>query len=243
MCDFGYHPFQFTKSFCILKKYPQNIEADAELLNELNCNLVFVPEISEIYPKKDNRKFDFKGLDSYMEGQFRPGHFNGVAQVVSRLFDIVAPDRAFFGEKDFQQLAIIKYLTKNILKLSKPEIIPCPILREKNGLAMSSRNERLTKEQRENAVVISKTIFEATKRQDKMTVDSLKKWVIDEINKNPFLEVEYFDIVDNDTLIPISEWSNINDTQGCIAVFANDIRLIDNVKFPILSNSGSSPIL
>ena len=212
-----------------LERYPRTLEKDVALLAPTPCKLVFAPEPDEIYPEPDTRQFNFGALEEVMEGKFRPGHFNGVAQVVSRLFDIVKPDKAFFGQKDFQQLAIINEMVR---RLSIPvEIVPCPIVREKDGLAMSSRNMLLTPEQRENAVHISATLFEATSKTSKFNVPQLCKWVIDSINSNEHLNIEYFEIVDSVTLQPVQNWSDPGEKVGCIAVHCGKIRLIDNVKF------------
>ncbi len=212
-----------------LERYPRNLEKDVALLAPTPCKLVFAPEPDEIYPEPDTRQFNFGALEEVMEGKFRPGHFNGVAQVVSRLFDIVKPDKAFFGQKDFQQLAIINEMVR---RLSIPvEIVPCPIVREKDGLAMSSRNMLLTPEQRENAVHISATLFEATSKTSEFNVPQLCKWVTDSINSNEHLNIEYFEIVDSVTLQPVQNWSDPGEKVGCIAVHCGKIRLIDNVKF------------
>jgi len=212
-----------------LERYPRNLEKDIALLAPTPCKLVFAPEPDEIYPEPDTRQFNFGALEEVMEGKFRPGHFNGVAQVVSRLFDIVKPDKAFFGQKDFQQLAIINEMVR---RLSIPvEIVPCPIVREKDGLAMSSRNMLLTPEQRENAVHISATLFEATSKTSEFNVPQLCKWVTDSINSNEHLNIEYLEIVDSVTLQPVQNWSDPGEKVGCIAVHCGKIRLIDNVKF------------
>lgn len=212
-----------------LKRYPRDLNADLKLLESTGCDLVFAPEPNEIYPEQDTRKFDFGYLELVMEGKHRPGHFNGVAQVVSRFFEILNPDKAYFGLKDFQQLAIIVKMAEQ-LKLSV-EIIACPIIREENGLAMSSRNELLTAEERKNASVIYKTLTEAKKLTAQMSVQKLTEWVTKTINKNPYLTVEYFEIVDGNNLKPIENWLNKNTKIGCIAVFCGEIRLIDNVIF------------
>jgi pantoate--beta-alanine ligase len=164
-----------------------------------------------------------------MEGQFRPGHFNGVAQVVSRLFEIVQPDRAYFGEKDFQQLAIIRALVK---QLNLPvEIIAHPIVRESDGLALSSRNTRLTSDQRKHAVIISQALFESKTQKDRFSLAEIKQQVMDKINAVPEFQVEYFDLVDRDSLQPVDEWKDSEHIVGCIAVFAGNVRLIDNISY------------
>jgi len=212
-----------------LERYPRDLNKDVALLAPTPCQLVFAPEADEIYPEPDTRQFHFGTLEQVMEGKFRPGHFNGVAQVVSRLFDIVKPDKAFFGQKDFQQLAIINEMVR---KLNIPvEIVACPIIRESDGLAMSSRNMLLSTEQRKNAVHISATLFEATNKTGDLTVEQLCQWVINRINENEFLNTEYFEIVNEATLLPVKSWDEDCNKVGCIAVHCGKIRLIDNVKF------------
>lgn len=212
-----------------LKNYPRTLEADLAKLGQNGVDVVFVPSVEEMYPETDTRIFDFENLDKLMEGAHRPGHFNGVAQVVSKLFAIVKPDRAYFGDKDFQQVAIIKQMVRK-LKLSV-QIIPCPIVREADGLAMSSRNALLSPIQRRNVPVISQTLFESRKLAEKTEVEKLKKWVVDTINKNSELKVEYFEIVDDTELMPILSWEEPKSKVGCIAVKVGNIRLIDNVRY------------
>lgn len=212
-----------------LERYPRDLAKDVALLTPTPCKLVFAPEPKEIYPEPDTRQFNFGPLEEVMEGKFRPGHFNGVAQVVSRLFDIVKPDKAFFGEKDFQQLAIISEMVR---RMNTPvEIVPCPIVRENDGLAMSSRNMLLTPEQRKNAVHISATLFRAANKSKELTVEELCKWVTERINENEYLNTEYFEIVDSMTLQPVKSWSDPGEKVGCIAVHCGKIRLIDNIQF------------
>ncbi|MBT3385215.1 MAG: pantoate--beta-alanine ligase [Prolixibacteraceae bacterium] len=220
------NPTQFNDSKD-LERYPRTLESDLKLLKSTGCQFVFAPGVNEIYPKPDRRIFNFGTLDSVMEGKHRSGHFNGVAQVVSRLFEIVKPDKAYFGLKDFQQLAIIKNL---VVQLKLPvEIVSCPIIREESGLAMSSRNELLTTEERENAALISRTLFLAKNFVAEKSVEQLVHWVLKTINKNSFLTVEYFEVVDDTRLKPIKSWSEKNTKIGCIAVFCGKIRLIDNI--------------
>src|SRR5665647_1168511 len=221
------NPTQFN-NLTDLEKYPRDINRDAEMLQSVGCDIVFTPKAEDIYKKEElnNRfNFDFGGLDTVMEGQFRPGHFNGVVQIVSKLFHLVQPDKAYFGEKDFQQLSIIHRMVK-ILKFNV-EIIDCPIVRESTGLAMSSRNERLTSEQRIKALEISKVLFESCNFAPELSPDEITKKVISEINRNAGLEVEYFDIVDVESLRTIKKWSK--PAVGCIAVFCGEVRLIDNI--------------
>lgn len=212
-----------------LKRYPRDLSKDADMLESVKCDLLFAPDVEEVYPEEDTRVFDFGSLETVMEGKYRPGHFNGVAQVVSRLFDMVKPDKAFFGLKDFQQLAVIQNMVQQ-LKLSV-EIVPCAIIREDDGLAMSSRNALLTDEQRKNAPKIARTLFDSCNFVPDLTIEALKEKVRTEINKSPELEVEYFEIVDGYTLQAVDNWSDSNYIVGCIAVFANKIRLIDNVTY------------
>lgn len=212
-----------------LKRYPRTLEQDIRLLETVDCDLVFAPSVEEIYPEPDTRKFDFGYLESVMEGAKRPGHFNGVGQVVSRLFDIVSPDKAFFGMKDFQQVAIIKYMVKQ-LKYDI-EIIPCPIVREESGLAKSSRNTLLDEEHKKNAPHIYATLKKARTLVPEMEVKEMKKWIADEINRNPFLETEYVEIVDDTTLKVTENWTEPGTKVACVAVYAGKIRLIDNIVF------------
>jgi pantoate--beta-alanine ligase len=212
-----------------LERYPRNLQKDVDLLTQTSCGLIFAPDADEIYPEPDTRQFDFGLLEQVMEGKFRLGHFNGVAQVVSRLFEIVQPDKAFFGQKDFQQLAIIKAMVK---KLNLPvEIVSCPIIREADGMALSSRNSLLSPEQRQNAVLISAILFEAVNKASHLSVDELCKWVIERINQNEYLNTEYFEIVNAETLEAVKNWEEPCTKVGCIAVHCGNIRLIDNVEF------------
>lgn len=209
-----------------LKRYPRTLEKDVELLKTVDCDLVFAPSVEEIYPEPDTRKFDFGYLETVMEGAKRPGHFNGVGQVVSRLFDIVKPDKAFFGMKDFQQVAIIKNMVK---QLNFPiEIIPCPIIREESGLALSSRNTLLDEEHKKNAPHIYATLKKARNLASQMNVAELKKWITEEINRNLYLETEYVEIVDDTTLNIVQSWEEKGTKVACVAVYAGKIRLIDN---------------
>ncbi len=213
-----------------LRNYPRNLEKDLSLLSvQGKTAAVFSPEVNEIYPEPDLRKFDFGQLDKVMEGAHRPGHFNGVAQVVSKLFEIVQPHKAFFGQKDFQQLAIVRQLVKQMK--SEIEIISCPIIRENDGLAMSSRNVLLSQEERIHAANISKTLFKSKELAKSMDVVKLTEWVTIELNKDPFLQVEYFQIVDSLTLMPVESWSEPVEKQGCVAVKIGKVRLIDNINF------------
>lgn len=212
-----------------LKNYPRTLEADCDLLQAVGCTIVFAPSEQEMYPEPDTRKFDFGALEQVMEGAFRPGHFNGVAQIVSKLFDAVLPDKAYFGEKDFQQLAIIRQMTKQLGY--SIEIVPCPIVRETDGLAMSSRNARLTPEQRKNAVEISQALFKSRTFAAEKSVAEVIEFVKTTIDAVPGLKTEYFDIVDAHTLQSIADWDESDEPIGCIAVFCGVVRLIDNISY------------
>lgn len=222
------NPTQFNDPRDLIR-YPRNLERDLALLDPTPCRLVFAPEVETIYPEPDTRQFNFGHPEQVMEGKFRPGHFNGVAQVVSRLFEMVEPDKAFFGLKDFQQIVIVKAMIK-ALNL-QVEIVSCPIVREANGLALSSRNERLTPDQRANAAHIYRTLTEAGNKAAQMDVKELKDWVVEQIDTNPYLKTEYFEIVDDEKLQSIERWDQPLNKVGCIAVFCGDVRLIDNVVF------------
>lgn len=212
-----------------LEKYPRTLDADCKLLEGKGVDIIFAPAVEEMYPEEDKRVFDFSPLDKVMEGKCRPGHFNGVAQIVSKLFDAVNPDRAYFGEKDFQQVAIIKEMVHQLRY--DIEIKACPIKREDDGLALSSRNSLLSPEERSQAVNISKTLFASKKYADTHTVDETKSYVESLIAESPLLKTEYFTIVDGDTLQDIKNWEDTDFAVGCIAVFCGNIRLIDNIKY------------
>lgn len=222
------NPTQFNDP-ADFKKYPRNPDRDMQMLRQAGCDMVFAPEVKEMYPQPDRRIFDFGKTGRIMEGRFRPGHFNGVAQVVSRLFEILKPDRAYFGKKDIQQLAIIRKMT---VMLNLPvEIRACPTLRESDGLAMSSRNVLLSATERKNAALIWQTLLEATHKKD-LTVKELKEWVVKVINNNPFLEIEYFEVVNSSDLQPVNKWEDgERELIGCLAVRAGNVRLIDNIFF------------
>lgn len=211
-----------------LKNYPRTPEADAELVAGAGVDYVLFPSVEEIYPEPDTRVFDFGEVDKVMEGATRPGHFNGVAQVVSRLFAIVEPDRAYFGEKDFQQIAVVRAMVKQLgLKV---EIVDCPIVREKDGLALSSRNALLDAEHRAAAPEIYAALREAASKVGEMTPSELTAWVESRIDSNPLLKVIYFQAVDALTMQPVQSWDECGCIQGCVAVQAGSVRLIDNIK-------------
>ena len=222
------NPTQFNDKNDLLK-YPRTLEADCELLQKEGAAFVFAPSVEEIYPEPDTRQFSYAPLDTVMEGKFRPGHFNGVCQVVSKLFMIVEPDKAYFGEKDFQQLAIIREMVK---QMHFPlEIVGCPIVREEDGLALSSRNARLSEEQRQQALNISKTLFASKEYAAAHSVAETQKFVEDSIASSEGLDLEYFELVDGTTLQKISDWNETDYVVGCITVFCGEVRLIDNIKY------------
>ena len=211
-----------------LKHYPRTPEADAALLGAAGADLVLMPSVEEIYPEEDTRVFDFGQVDKVMEGATRPGHFNGVAQVVSRLFDIVRPARAYFGEKDFQQIAVIKAM---VAQLQLPvEIVECPIVRDTDGLALSSRNTLLDAAHRAAAPHIYEVLQAAVAKSHELTPAELKAWVVAEVEREPLLRVIYYQSVDARTMQEVGAWSDAPQIQGCIAVQAGDIRLIDNIR-------------
>lgn len=214
-----------------LERYPRTFEEDCKILNEVGADIVFAPTSKEMYPTPDNRHFEFPPTSTVMEGAKRPGHFNGVCQVVSRLFYITKPHNAYFGEKDWQQICVIKQLVKYLnLDIN---IIECPIIREKSGLAMSSRNALLTSEERAIAANIYRILKESVTKKDSLSVDELQQEVINSINAIDQLEVEYFEIVDGNTLETVHSWNDSPYIVGCITVYcgATPIRLIDHIKY------------
>ncbi len=225
------NPTQFNNSED-LNNYPRTLQQDIKMLEKAGCNLIFAPSVDEIYTTHDLQKpfdFDFKGLDRVMEGKFRPNHFNGVVQIVSRLFELVEPDRAYFGEKDFQQLAIIRLMTETY---KYPiEIVGCPIVREKSGLAMSSRNMLLSEADRASASHIYAVLSESVQFVPTTPIEYLKESLVAAIEQKEGLKVEYFDIVDGNTLKNIDDWSQSEYIVGCITVFCGKIRLIDNICY------------
>lgn len=212
-----------------LQNYPRTLDADCKLLDEVGADIVFAPSVDEMYPEEDTRSFSFAPLDTVMEGACRPGHFNGVAQIVSKLFYAVEPDRAYFGEKDFQQLAIIREMVRQLAL--GVEIVGCPIVRESDGLAMSSRNTLLSKEERERALTISRTLFKSLEHAKANSLKETKEFVETAIRDADGLELEYYQIVDGNTLQEIAEWSDSEYVVGCIALFCGRIRLIDNIVY------------
>lgn len=212
-----------------LRNYPRTPERDADMLREAGVDIVFMPSVEEMYPEPDTRVFDFGQIDKVMEGATRPGHFNGVAQVVSRLFDMVEPDKAYFGEKDFQQIAVIKALVSQLG--SGVEIVECPIVRESDGLAMSSRNALLSPEYRAAAPKIYEALRKGVETSSAASVAEVERLVTDEIEAGGLLKVIYFQLVDALTLQQVKEWDETARVQGCVAVQAGTVRLIDNIRF------------
>lgn len=222
------NPTQFNDKNDLVK-YPRTLEADCNLLEAAGASYVFAPEVEEMYPQADTRQFSFAPLDTVMEGKFRPGHFNGVAQIVSKLFDAVKPHRAYFGEKDFQQLAIIREMVRQLH--FEIEIVGCPIIREEDGLALSSRNMLLSTEERKIALKISQTLFKSLTFAADHSLKETIKFVEDGIASEPGLRLEYFEIVDGNTLQTVRNWEDTDYIVGCITVFCGAVRLIDNIKY------------
>jgi len=213
-----------------LRTYPRTEDADCAKLESAGVAYAFIPSVEEIYPKPDTRVFDLGPVAEVMEGAMRPGHFNGVAQIVSKLFDMVKPSRAYFGEKDFQQIAVIRRMAQ-IAGFDNIEIVSCPIVRESDGLALSSRNVRLTPAHRKAAPAIHRILQESTTKAPATSVNDVTAEVIRQINAVDGLEVEYYLIVDADTMQPISQWEDARQAVGCVTVYAGEVRLIDNIKY------------
>ena len=212
-----------------LERYPRTLEADCQLLEECGADIAFAPFVKEIYPEPDTRQFSYPPTDSVMEGAMRPGHFNGVCQIVSKLFSYVEPDRAYFGEKDYQQIAVIRRMVDDLgFKL---EIVPCPVVRQSDGLALSSRNALLSDEEKITAANIYRILNES--RSLDLTVQQTHDYVVEEINKIPGLTVQYFSIVDGESLADVTSWDDAPGIVGCITVFcgAKPIRLIDHIRY------------
>ncbi len=222
------NPTQFNDK-SDLERYPRTLEADCQLLEQCGAQIVFAPSVEEIYPEPDTRTFSYPPTDSVMEGAMRPGHFNGVCQIVSKLFSYTNPDRGYFGEKDYQQIAVIRRMVADLgFKL---EIIPCPVIREESGLARSSRNTLLSADER----VLAANIYRVMKESLSLggTVQQTHDYVVDTINAIDGLEVQYFSIVDGDTLADVSSWDEADSIVGCITVFCGSkpIRLIDHIRY------------
>lgn len=214
-----------------LKNYPRTLDADCQLLESLGATYVFAPSVEEVYPEPDTRTFSYPPIDTVMEGPRRPGHFNGVCQIVSKLFYMVQPDRAYFGEKDFQQIAVIRAMVAD-LKLPI-ELRPCPIVREESGLALSSRNALLTEAEKRTAVCISQALKTSVDFAKNHTVAETHDLVVGALNATKGLEVEYFEIVNGITLQPVTSWNDAPYIVGCITVYCGQrpVRLIDNIKY------------
>lgn len=224
------NPTQFNDK-SDLEKYPRTLDADVALLESIHADIVFAPSVAEMYPEEDTRVFSYPPTDTVMEGGFRPGHFNGVCQIVSKLFMAVEPTRAYFGEKDFQQIAVIRRMVEDC---GFPiEMVACPIVREKDGLALSSRNALLSYQERNLAVNISRVLFISCDYAKNHSLSETRQWVVDTLNAIDGLEVQYYEIVDAKSLQSINEWNDAECIQGCITVFCGSIpvRLIDNVKY------------
>lgn len=214
-----------------LKNYPRTFDADCELLESLGADFVFAPTVEEVYPEPDTRSFSYPPVDTVMEGGRRPGHFNGVCQIVSKLFYMVKPDRAYFGEKDFQQIAVVRAMVEDLR--IPVELCPCPIVREESGLALSSRNALLSELERKTAVCISQALFSSVDFSEHHTVKETHDLVVGALNATRGLEVEYFEIVNAATLQPVNSWDEAPHVQGCITVYCGErpVRLIDNIKY------------
>lgn len=212
-----------------LERYPRTLESDCAILEKCNAQVAFVPSVKEIYPEPDTRHFSYPPTDSVMEGERRPGHFNGVCQIVSKLFSITYPDRAYFGEKDYQQIAVIRRMAEDLN--FRVNIVPCPVIREEDGLAMSSRNTLLSPDEKKNATNIYRVLLES--KDLGLNVRDTQDWVINHINEIEGLEVEYYSIVDGDTLADICNWEDALHVVGCITVYCGKtpIRLIDHIRY------------
>ena len=229
VCSIFINPTQFNNP-SDLEKYPRTTESDINILTENKCNILYLPKESDLYEENEESKhFDFDGLDTYMEGSGRKGHFNGVATIVEKLFRITTPEKAFFGEKDLQQLQIIKYITQQ-LKLSV-EIIGVPTKREESGLAMSSRNKLLSKSDLQKSTIIYQTLKFIKENASNFKVEELKKLAIDKLSLQKDVNLEYLEIVSLEKLQPISEFKDANENAACIAASISSVRLIDNIIF------------
>ena len=214
-----------------LQHYPRTFEADAQLIASLGGDIVFAPSVEEIYPQEDKRVFSYPPIDTVMEGARRPGHFNGVCQIVSKLFDMVSPDKAYFGEKDFQQIAVVRAMMRDLGY--KFQLVPCPIVRETSGLALSSRNALMSEDERVLATNIYRTLRESVVFSQAHTVEETQQFVVNQLNALEGLEVEYYEIVNGETLQTVTSWEDAAQIQGCITVFcgARPVRLIDNISY------------
>jgi pantoate--beta-alanine ligase len=226
VCSIFVNPIQFNNK-SDLEKYPRSFESDVDLLNDEKCDVLFYPSEVEMLSKSQTETFDFGGLDLVMEGKFRPGHFNGVTAIVKKLFEIIEPQKAYFGMKDYQQLVIIHKMTKDY---NLPvEIIPCPTIREEDGLAMSSRNQLLSKPERKQAATIFKVLKMIKIHSGYSTIPEIKEYVEAQFRKSKISRLEYFEIVDMYTLKPLKAWAESNNVIACTAVYIGNVRLIDNI--------------
>ncbi len=224
------NPTQFNDK-SDLERYPRTLEADCALLQAEGATIAFAPSVAEVYPEPDTRHFSYPPTDTVMEGAYRPGHFNGVCQIVSKLFGYVEPDRAYFGEKDYQQIAVIRRMVEALS--FNIEIVPCRVVREESGLAMSSRNSLLTDDERETAAAIYQTLQRSLAFASSHSVAETQEYVVRAINAVDGLEVQYYNIVDGITLADVSDWNDADDIVGCITVFCGHtpIRLIDHIRY------------
>ncbi len=223
------NPTQFNNA-TDLQTYPRTEEADCAKMEAVGVDYAFIPSVEEIYPEPDTRVFDLGPVAEVMEGAMRPGHFNGVAQIVSKLFSFVRPTRAYFGEKDFQQIAVIRRMAQ--IEGFDFEIIACPIVREADGLALSSRNVRLTPEQRAEAPAIHRILAESVGMAPSKSVAEVKQWVKESIDAQPFMTTEYYEIVNPLTMQPTDQWLTPDgEAVGCVTVYCGDVRLIDNITY------------
>jgi pantoate--beta-alanine ligase len=227
VCSIFVNPIQFNNALD-LEKYPRTLEADSRMLEKAGCDIIFAPSVEEMYPDKNLKNYDFGLLDKVLEGKFRPGHFNGVAVVVKKLFDICIPDRAYFGEKDFQQLQVVREMVKQ--EKMPVDIIACPIIREDDGLAMSSRNVRLSAHERAIAPVIYETLLWIKANYFSMPYDKLMLLAIEKLKAFPEITVEYVEMLDEDTFLPPANHVDLKNLRALIALFLGDVRLIDNLQ-------------
>jgi pantoate--beta-alanine ligase len=229
VCSIFVNPIQFNSEED-LRKYPRNPESDLRMLENAGCGMVFIPSVREMYPEPTvtSPEVEFGMLDRVLEGKFRPGHFKGVAVVVKRLLEIVEPDRAYFGKKDYQQLLVVRKLVHDLF--IPVEIVACPTIREPDGLAMSSRNLRLTIGERAMAPLIYQVLTRVKERAGRVPVRELAGWAAKKISENPVFNVEYFEIVHSETLLPLENWKEKNKALACVAAYLGDVRLIDNME-------------
>lgn len=225
VCSIFVNPLQFDRKED-LDNYPNRINEDKKVLEEAKCDCLFIPDVKEIYPKPPEKTYNFGSIGKGMEADYRPGHFNGVAAVIERFFEILQPDSAFFGEKDYQQLAIVRYLAASLG--SKTKIIPCATKRYPNGLAMSSRNFRLSEAHLKTAAEIYSILDFAKRNKNTMSPQELKVSCLAQLNS--FFKVDYFQIADEETMIPLENWTDSDKPRAFVAAYLNGVRLIDNLS-------------